>query len=45
MQLFRREILSARADRLYGDIVLARPLAGWVLGWSAITIAGALRLS
>lgn len=42
MSLFRPEALTAQTDRLHGDIMLARPLAGWMLGWGAAAVAATL---
>ena len=44
MNLFRPEALTAQTDRLHGDIMLARPLAGWVLAWGAAAILAILFL-
>ncbi|WP_417068775.1 HlyD family efflux transporter periplasmic adaptor subunit [Niveibacterium terrae] len=42
MSLFRPEALTAQTDRLHGDIMLARPLAGWVLAWGAAAVAASI---
>jgi len=42
MALFRAEALAAQTDRLHGDIMLARSLAGWMLGWGAAAVAATL---
>ena len=42
MSLFRPEALTAQTDRLHGDIMLARPLSGWLLAWGAAAVAASI---